>query len=78
MNQMKQNIGTILIGIAFLAAVGVAAFFTMQWKETRLIELRNKAISDCAEVAVTSGGVTFNGAVYKICVEDKKYETQVK
>lgn len=68
----------ILTGIAFLTTVAIAGWFIVAWKQIRLTELRNKAITDCADVAISSGTGSFNGAVYKICVEDKKYETKVK
>lgn len=75
---MKQNIGTILIGIALIIMAALAAGFTVAWKAVRLIELRNQAISECGQIAASAGSGSFNGAVYKICVEDKKYETKIQ
>ena len=41
--------------------------------------LKSRAVNECANAAVNAafeGG--FNGAIYKICVEDSGFSTQIK
>lgn len=65
--------------VAFFAAVVVVGILGLNYLNIREKQVRNDAIQACAAAAVSAqpeGG--FNGAVYKICVEDKGYETRIK
>jgi len=77
---MKNNIQNNTIIIALIAVnLVVGAFAIWNWKEVKEKELKINAVSECAKVAATAdpdGG--FNGAVYKVCVEDKGYESEIK
>lgn len=63
--------------VAFLAAIVVVGFLGWNFLQLREKELKIEAIQGCAEAAAQAGE-TFNGAVYKICVEDKGYATEIK
>ena len=68
-----------LILVAIITAVIIAGLLGFNFLKIREKQVRNDAIQACAAAAVSAqpeGG--FNGAVYKICVEDKGYETGIK
>jgi len=72
MNTQVRDIGMVIMAICIIF-VAVMAFPRID------NALKSKAVSDCAKSAVNTafeGG--FNGAIYKICVEDAGYKTQIK
>ena len=72
----KLNSPLIVALLAAVVVVGLLGFNFLQLKEK---QLKLEAIQGCAQVAAQAQpGGGFNGAVYKICVEDKGYETEIK
>lgn len=72
----KTNIFSILIA---LATIAIMAFVAFNWVDLQKAELKIEAIKGCAEAAAQAHSENgFNGAAYKICVEDQGYETKIK
>lgn len=71
---MEKKIQMNTLIIAVMAAVLVVGVFAVwNWRE-----LKVKAIDDCAKVAAIAAKEGFNGAVYKVCVEDKGYISTIQ
>ena len=72
MNSQVKDVGMVIFAIV----VVVVAFMGFPRVDNAV---KSKAVSECVKAANSSaveGG--FNGAVYKICVEDSGYKSQIK
>ena len=72
MNTQVKDVGMVIMAIV-VVIVAVMSFPKIDKA------LRSRTIGECAKAAQmpnVEGG--FNGAVYKICVEDSGYSTQIK
>jgi len=68
-----------MITAVMVAVLIVGVFAVWSWREMKEKELKIRAIDDCAKVAANAqSGGGFNGAVYKVCVEDKGYVSTIQ
>lgn len=74
MDKIQQIFGSII----FIALLVIGIYFVFRWSDLRNIELRIRAINECIKDSYSVQPGVFNGAVYKICIEDKGYSTNVK
>lgn len=75
MNMEQSNKINPLIILALLASVVIVGFFVWNWVDLKEKQLKIEAIQGCSQVAT---GVETSGWIYKVCVEDKGYRTQIK
>ena len=79
MNNTTNSLKNIATAIALIVIATTAFLFVQSWNAVKISEVKNNAINGCAEIGSQSDpSGAFNGAVYKICVEDKGYQTQIK
>ena len=72
MNSQVKDVGLVILAIVVI----VVAFMALPKVDTAL---KTKTVTECLKASSGSafeGG--FNGAIYKICVEDSGFKTQIK
>jgi len=75
--EKKIQMNTMIIAV-MAAVLAVGIFAVWNWREIKDKELKVRAVDDCAKVAATAAKEGFNGAVYKVCVEDKGYISTIQ
>lgn len=71
----KSNKISPLIVLVFLAGIAVAGFAVWNWVGLKEKQLKIEAIQGCAQIATATEA---SGWIYKTCVEDKGYRTEIK